>query len=200
MGSLDYVELLENPRYRKFLHQALPEIGHTGIIHFLMTPVLHSAKVDSSRGFLEISRNHNSPWTTNIWFRPLISRNSDFLLPKLQGFILTLLEFARPEMKITDSELGDAYFDHHRQFIGDLVVLPWTEPRVEEDFELHVYVRLYISRSEKAVQILEKSVRMELTFKKVWIVQVLSYADTQIPLDGTLKLVLAARSGSRSKL
>jgi hypothetical protein len=135
---------------------------------------LHSAKVDSSRGFLEIRRNYKSPWTTNIWFRPLISQNLYFLLPKLQGFILTLLEFARPEMKITDSEWGDADFNRDRQFIGDLVVLPWTEPRVEQDFELQVHVRLYISRRDKAVPILEKSVRMELTFKKVLIAKVLS--------------------------
>ena len=93
-------------------------------------------------------------------------------MTNLNRFILSLLEFARPEMKITDSEWGDAYFDHNRKFIGNLVILPWAEPRVEDDFELHVHVRLFISRLEKAVPIMKKSVRMELTFEKVWIVKV----------------------------
>ena len=178
MGSLVYVELLDNPRYRKFLHQALPDTGHIGIIHFMMTPFLRAAKEEDS-GFLEFRGNYESPWTANIWIRPLISRNVDNLMTKSKEFILSLLEFARPEMKIIDSEWGDAYFDHDRKFIGDLVVLPWTEPRVEEAFELHVHVSIYISRSEKAVPIMKKSVRMELTFEKLWNVKVLiSVADS----------------------
>jgi hypothetical protein len=31
MGSLVYLELLDNPRYRKFLNKAFPWISHVGI-------------------------------------------------------------------------------------------------------------------------------------------------------------------------
>ena len=44
MGSLVYVELLGNPRYRKFLHRAFPWIGHVGIKHFFMAPSVAAAK------------------------------------------------------------------------------------------------------------------------------------------------------------
>jgi hypothetical protein len=44
MGSLVYVELLGNPRYRKFLHRAFPWIGYVGIKHFFMAPLVAAAK------------------------------------------------------------------------------------------------------------------------------------------------------------
>ena len=44
MGSLVFVELLGNPRYRKFLHRAFPWIGHVGIKHFVMAPSVAAAK------------------------------------------------------------------------------------------------------------------------------------------------------------
>ena len=48
MGSLVYVELLDKSKYRKFLHQALPWIGHAGIIHFFRSSLIHAAKNDGS--------------------------------------------------------------------------------------------------------------------------------------------------------
>jgi len=59
MGSLVYVELLDNPRYRKFLHQALPDTGHVGMIHFFMAPFLRAAKEEDS-GFLDFGGNYES--------------------------------------------------------------------------------------------------------------------------------------------
>jgi hypothetical protein len=46
MGSPVYVELLDNPRYRKFLNQAFPWIGHVRIKHVFMTPFIAAAKDD----------------------------------------------------------------------------------------------------------------------------------------------------------
>jgi hypothetical protein len=49
-GSLVYVELLDNPRYRKFLNRAFPWIRYVrvGIKHVFMTPVIAAAKDNRS--------------------------------------------------------------------------------------------------------------------------------------------------------
>ena len=112
-------------------------------------------------------------WTGNIWIRPLISRNVDYLIPKLHMFILSLLEFSVPSMRIIDSEWGDADIER-RQFIGNLSVLPYTRPG-EQSYDLIVHVRLKMRRHrKKAIPIMQKSVRLELLFEKHWNVQVLS--------------------------
>ena len=101
-----YVVLLDNPtwRYRKYILQACPWNGHVRVKHFLwplLAGLLKRTAPDLS--FLVWV----TPWTANIWFRPLISRNEDKLVFKLQDFILSLLQYAKPEMKITDSEWGE---------------------------------------------------------------------------------------------
>ena len=52
MGSLVFVELLDNPRYRKFLNRAMWRafswIGKAGIKHFFMTPFIAAAKNNRS--------------------------------------------------------------------------------------------------------------------------------------------------------
>ena len=48
MGSLVYVEILDNLRYRKVLNRAFPWIRHVGIKHFFMTPFIAAAKDDRS--------------------------------------------------------------------------------------------------------------------------------------------------------
>ena len=113
MGSLVYVELLNNPRYRRFLRQALP------------------------------------------WILPLISRNLDRLMFKLQEFTISLLQFAKPEMKITDSERGEAYIEQ-KQFIGDLNVVHQNYLPGEQHFDYIVHVRLVICRRRNAVPILKQ--------------------------------------------
>ena len=168
MGSLVYVELLDNPRYRAFLHQSLPWIGHVGIIHFYMSSLVSAAKNEDS-GFVDFVVNPDSPWTANIWIRPLISQNESSLMSKLRRFVHSLLGFAKPEMKIIDSEWGEASIEN-RQFIGTLVVWPHAYYPNEQDFELLVEVKLSIkkqkSRRQETVPIMEQSVTMELTFKK----------------------------------
>jgi hypothetical protein len=62
MGNLVYDELLDNPRYKTFLHKALPDTGHVGIIHFIMTSLVGAAKEGGS-GFLDFSSSR----TANMW-------------------------------------------------------------------------------------------------------------------------------------
>jgi hypothetical protein len=165
MGSLVYVELLDKSKYRKFLHQALPWIGHAGIIHFFMSSLIDAAKNDGS-GFVDFVVDSNFPWTSNIWIGLLINRKATRLMQKLESFILSLLAFAKPEMRIVDSEWGETCIDR-REFIGDLVVLPFSS-HGEHNFELIVHVRVVMPRCQKAVCIMKQSVRMELTFEKNW--------------------------------
>jgi hypothetical protein len=160
MGSLVYAELLNNPKYRKFLHRALPEIGHVGISHFFMTSLVGAAK-EEGYGFLDFA----SCQTANIWIRPLISRNEDRLMLMLKGFILNLLKFSKPELRIRDAEWGEANI-YHRQFIGGLSVLPWIPSPGELDFDLIVHVRLRIPHSQNGVPIMKQYVKMELWFEK----------------------------------
>ena len=54
MGCLVFVELLGNPRYRKFPHRAFPWIGHVGIKHFFMAPLVAAAK-DTRSGIVDFS-------------------------------------------------------------------------------------------------------------------------------------------------
>jgi hypothetical protein len=169
MGSLVYVELLNNPRYRRFLRQALPCIDHVGIKHFFMTSLVRAAKEDGS-GYVEFGVRHESPWTANLWIHPLISRNLDRLMFKLQEFIISLLQFAKPELKITDSEWGEAYIEKN-QFIGNLDVVHQNYLPGEQHFANIVHVRLVRCRKSNAVPILKQSVTIELTFEK-WMLQV----------------------------
>jgi hypothetical protein len=82
MGSLVYVELLGNPRYRKFLHRAFPWVGHVGIKHFFMAPLVAAAK-DTRSGIVDFFVTEETAWTTNVWIRPLLVRNVDRLMYKL---------------------------------------------------------------------------------------------------------------------
>jgi hypothetical protein len=171
MGTLVHSELLENSKYRKFLHKALPWYGHVGISHMFMTTLVDAAKTDSF-GYVDFDHCNGFHWTGNIWVRPLISRNVDYLMTKLHIFILSLLDFSEPSMRIVDSEWGEVGIQR-RQFIGNLSVLPYTRPG-EQSFDLIVQVRLKIRRHrKKAVPIMQKSVRLELLFEKHWNVQVL---------------------------
>ena len=110
MGSLVYVELLGNPRYRKFLHRAFPWIGHVGIKHFFMAPLVAAAK-DTRSGIVDFSVTEETAWTTNVWIRPLLVRNVDRLMSKLSKFIVSLLRFAKPEMLIADYEWGPQWVE-----------------------------------------------------------------------------------------
>ena len=169
MGSLVYVDLLDNPKYTKFLHQALPWIGHAGMIHFFMSSLISAARKDGS-GFVDFGVDSDSPWTSNIWIRLLISQKEECLKRKLGRFILSLLAFAKPEMKIIDSEWGEISINR-REFLGTLVVLPFSS-HGEQNFDLLVHVRVVIPRRQNAVCIMKQSVTMELTFEKYWIFQV----------------------------
>jgi hypothetical protein len=66
MDSLVYVELLNNPRHRKFLNRAFPLIRHVGIKHFFMTPFIAALKDDCS-GIVNFSTHSEEvAWTSNI--------------------------------------------------------------------------------------------------------------------------------------
>jgi hypothetical protein len=91
MGSLVYVELLDNPRYRKFLNRAFPWIGQVGIKHFFMTPFIAAAKDDRSGIVHFFTHSEEAAWTSNIWIRPLLVRNVDSLMIRLSEFIVSLL-------------------------------------------------------------------------------------------------------------
>ena len=69
-GSLVYIELLGNPRYRKFLHRAFPWIGHIGIKHFFMTSLVAAAK-DTRSGIVDFPVTEETAWTSNVLIRPL---------------------------------------------------------------------------------------------------------------------------------
>jgi hypothetical protein len=155
MGSLVYLELLDNPRYRRFLDRALPWCDDIEMRHGFITPLVWAARHDSY-GFVDLPVSYGSPWKDNVLTRPLMTRNVDRLMLKLKQFILHLFEFSKPEMKHIDAEWGDAYIERG-QFVGDLVVLPWIL-HCEPDFEQLVHVRL---RHSDAI-----SVRLQLTFEK----------------------------------
>jgi hypothetical protein len=115
MGSLVYVELLDNPRYRKF--------RHVGIKYFFMTLFIAAAK-DNRSGIVNFfTLSEEAAWTSNIWIRPLLVRNVDSLMIKRSNFIVSLLRFAKPEMLIHDYEWARAYIKDG-QFIGQLDVTP----------------------------------------------------------------------------
>ena len=163
MGSLVFVELLGNPRYRKFLHRAFPWIGHVGIKHFFMAPLVAAAK-DTRSGIVDFSVTEETAWITNVWIRPLLVRNVDRLMYKLSKFIVSLLRFAKPEMLIADYEWAEACIKDG-QFIGQLVVTPsFYLPGAQHDFDYFVRVRLTRTRRENAVPSLKQSVTMKLKF------------------------------------
>ena len=103
------------PNYRKFLRLSFPWIGHLGICHSFMLPLIGAAKHCRS-AFVEL-RSELNPWNTNPWLRPLISRNKESLTMKLESFILSIFKYARPDLRITDSDWCQEYFENH-QFIG----------------------------------------------------------------------------------
>jgi len=163
MGSLVYVELLGNPRYRKFLHRAFPWIGHVGIKHFFMAPLVAAAK-DTRSGIVDFFVTEETAWTTNVWIRPLLVLNVDRLMYKLSKFIVSLLRFAKTEMLIADYEWAEACIKDG-QFIGQLVVTPsFYLPGAQHDFDFFVRVRLMRPRRENAVPSLKQSVTMKLKF------------------------------------
>lgn len=165
MGSLQYPELLENPRYRKFLHRAHPWYGHVGIIHLEMTDLVRAAST-GGLGSVDFCHCNGYKWTDNIWIRPLISRNLDSVMTNLREFVLSLLKFTQPTIKILDSEWGDAEIVHNREFLGNLSIVPYTCP-CEQSFELIVNVKLKFRRHRKSpVPIMSKPVRLWLDFKK----------------------------------
>ena len=170
MGSLEFVELLGNPRYRKFLHRAFPWIGHVGIKHFFMAPLVAAAK-DTRSGIVDFFVTEETAWTTNVWIRPLLVRNVDRLMYKLSKFIVSLLRFAKPEMLIADYEWAEACIKDG-QFIGQLVVTPsFYLPGAQQDFDYLVRVRLTRPRRENAVPSLKQSVTMRLKYGTIPIAQ-----------------------------
>ena len=180
MASLVDVELLNDPFHRRFIRQALPCIDHVGIKPFCMISVVRAAQEDGS-GYVEFGVRHESPWTSHLWILPLISRDLDGLMFKMQEFIISLLQFAKQEMKITDSEWGEAYIEQN-QFIGDLNVVHQNYLPGEQHFDYIVHFRLVICR-RNAERILKQSVTIELTFEK-WMVQVRACAASSPPGPG----------------
>ena len=173
MGSLIFVELLDNPRYIKFLHRAFPWIGHVGIKHFFMTALVAAAKEDRA-GIVEFCVTEEAAWTENVWIRPLLVRNVDRLMQKSSRFIVSLLRFAKPDMLISDYEWAEAYIKDG-QFIGQLVVTPiFYLPGAQQEFDILVRIRLTRPRRENAVPSLKQSVIMKLKFEKIPYGQVLA--------------------------
>jgi hypothetical protein len=95
----------------------------------------------------------------------------------LKEFILNLVKFSKPELKIRNAEWAEANIDHC-QFIEGLSVLPWIPTPGELDFDLIVHVRLGISRNQNGVPnllpIMKQHVKMELWFEKFSIAEVQS--------------------------
>ena len=58
----------------------------------MMSSVVWAAKENGS-GYVEFGVRQESPWTAKLWILPLISRNLDRLMYKLQEFIISLLQF-----------------------------------------------------------------------------------------------------------
>jgi hypothetical protein len=105
MGSLVYVELLDNPRYRKFLNRAFPWIGHVGIKHFFMTPFIAAAKDDRSGIVHFFTHSEEEAWTSNIWIRPLLVRNVDSLRSNCQNLLsFFVLQSQKCKSKITSGQ------------------------------------------------------------------------------------------------
>jgi hypothetical protein len=159
MGSLVCVELLDNPRYRKFLNRAFPWIRHVGIKHFFMTPYIAAAKDDRS-GIVHFStHSEEAAWTSNICWR-----NVDSLMIKLSKLMVSLLHFAKPEMLIQDYEWAGAYIKDG-QFIGQLVVTPsFYLPCAQQDFDQLVRVQLK-PHSENGLPSLKQILTMKLRTK-----------------------------------
>ena len=195
MGSLDPA-LLDNPSYRKFLLRALPLFGDLGIRHFYMSSLLAAAKEDGS-GFVQFRMSHEpSTWTNIFWVCPLISRNKNMLMSKLERFILSLLQFAKPEMKVIDAEWGDTDLKP-RQFVGTLVVWPWIYLPGEQAFDQLIHVRLMIRRRKKAASVMKHYVKLELKFERFYIsVRSLCSADSEISSDHTV-ILICSRSHRR---
>jgi hypothetical protein len=104
MGSLVYVELLDNPRYREFLNRAMLRafswIGKAGIKHFFMTPFIAATKNNRS-GIVHFSTYFKkAAWTSSIWICPLLVRNVDSVMIKLSKIIVSLLLFAKPNPRL----------------------------------------------------------------------------------------------------
>ena len=171
--SFAYGELLNNPNYRKFLHQIFPRI-HVGKRHDFMVPLIDAAK-NCSSAFVEF-RSGCDPWTSNSWVRPLISRNMERLKLKLENLIHSILKYARPEVsdmmipEAVDFEWSNYYFDNRRQFIGSYgIVLAGFL-----DFDLNVNVRVNFSTNRSGkIPIMGSDIKIELSFEEICDGQVL---------------------------
>jgi hypothetical protein len=64
MGSLVYVEVMDNPRYIKFLSRAFPWIGHIRK-NIFMTPFVAAAKDDRS-GIVNFFVTEEAAWTATF--------------------------------------------------------------------------------------------------------------------------------------
>ena len=125
------MDLLENPNYRKFLRLSFPWIGHLGICHSFMLPLIGAAKHCRS-AFVELS------------------------------FILSIFKYARPDLRITDSDWCQEYFEN-RQFIGIYGIF-----EDNKDFFMSVKVRVKFcgNRSGK-IPIMGSDVKIELSFEEI---------------------------------
>ena len=77
MRSLVYVELLDNPRYRKFLNRAFPLdwSRRNTLKTIFMTPFIAAPKDDRSGIVHYSTHSEEAAWTSNIWIRPLLVQN-----------------------------------------------------------------------------------------------------------------------------
>jgi len=158
MGSLVYTELLNKPKYRKFLHGMFPWIGHVGICHAFMIPLIGAAK-NCRSGFVEFQCD---PWTANPWVRPLIGKNMEGLTLKLEKFVDSILKYARPDLMIVDTDWCQKYFLNRRHFIGYYGIFH------SEDFLLSVKVQVKFSANGSGqLPIMGSGVMIELTFEDI---------------------------------
>ena len=163
---LRIMELLDIPKYRKFLHQSFPWIGHLGICHYLMLPLIDAAR-DCRSAFVEFSSGCEA-WNANPWVRPFISKNMASLTLKLEKLILSILKYARPNLKIAvfaDSDWCNKYFDHRRHFVGSYGILLDGY----QDFDLCVNVRVSFSANRSGeIPIMGSNIKIELSFEEIF--------------------------------
>ena len=170
MGSLDYLKLLEDSKYRNFLHRTFPFVDRVEMCHCLMKPLIYAAR-NCRSGFVEFGCD---AWTANPWIFPLISRNLKLLTMKLESLILSTFKYARPDWKITDSDWCEAFFDN-RQFVGSFGIFQNDDENFLHDLmSVKVRVRFLTNRRRSGqIPIMNSSVNIELTFEEIVDEQVL---------------------------
>ena len=57
----------------------VPWIGHVGIKHFFMTPLVAAAK-DNRSGIVHFFVTKETAWTAKVWIRPLLVRIAESLI------------------------------------------------------------------------------------------------------------------------